>query len=250
MDAGSKDYHLEAAISKVFASESAWYVCDEAIQILGGMGYMKGTGLERVMRDLRIFRIFEGANDILRLFVALSGIQYAAPHLKELQKALKNPAANLGLLYKEVSNRAARKIGLGGVSFTDKVDPSLSDSAKLCAQSIDAFGEIVEQLLIKHGKNIIDQQFVLSRLGDCAIDIYGMACALSRATRSKTINLESADHELLMAQAWCIEAAERCNINRRKIENATYGKIYPKYAEIARNICAAQGIANSNPINV
>lgn len=37
MDGGSKDYHLEAAISKVFASESAWYVCDEAIQILGGM---------------------------------------------------------------------------------------------------------------------------------------------------------------------------------------------------------------------
>jgi very long chain acyl-CoA dehydrogenase len=36
MDNGSLDYHLEAAISKVFASEAAWYVCDEAIQILGG----------------------------------------------------------------------------------------------------------------------------------------------------------------------------------------------------------------------
>ena len=42
-------------------------------QILGGMGYMKDTGLEKVMRDLRIFRIFEGTNDILRLFVALTG---------------------------------------------------------------------------------------------------------------------------------------------------------------------------------
>ena len=44
-------------------------------QILGGMGYMKDTGLEKVMRDLRIFRIFEGTNDILRLFVALTGLQ-------------------------------------------------------------------------------------------------------------------------------------------------------------------------------
>ena len=43
------------------------------VQILGGMGYMKDTGQEKVMRDLRIFRIFEGTNDILRLFVALTG---------------------------------------------------------------------------------------------------------------------------------------------------------------------------------
>jgi very long chain acyl-CoA dehydrogenase len=62
--------------SQVFASEAAWTVTDEAIQILGGMGFMKECGLERVMRDLRIFRIFEGTNDILRLFVALTGTCY------------------------------------------------------------------------------------------------------------------------------------------------------------------------------
>ena len=70
---GYEDYQLEAAISKVFASEAAWFVTDEGIQILGGMGYMKDAGLEKVMRDLRIFRIFEGTNDILRLFIALTG---------------------------------------------------------------------------------------------------------------------------------------------------------------------------------
>merc|ERR1712141_914747 len=89
MDSGATDYQLEAAISKVFASEAAWFVTDEAIQILGGMGYMKDCGVEKVMRDLRIFRIFEGTNDILRLFVALTGIQYAGGHLRELQKAVK-----------------------------------------------------------------------------------------------------------------------------------------------------------------
>ena len=57
----------------MFASEAAWFVTDEGIQILGGMGYMKDAGLEKVMRDLRIFRIFEGTNDILRLFIALTG---------------------------------------------------------------------------------------------------------------------------------------------------------------------------------
>lgn len=73
MDRGYTDFQLEAAISKVYASEAAWFVVDEAIQILGGMGFMKSAGLERVMRDTRIFRIFEGTNDILRLFVALTG---------------------------------------------------------------------------------------------------------------------------------------------------------------------------------
>lgn len=73
MDAGFKDYQLEAAISKIWASEAAWYVVDETLQILGGMGYMRETGVEKVLRDTRIFRIFEGTNEILRLFVALTG---------------------------------------------------------------------------------------------------------------------------------------------------------------------------------
>lgn len=73
MDNGVKDFHLEAAISKIYASEAAWYVVDETLQILGGQGYMREMGIEKMLRDVRIFRIFEGTNEILRLFVALTG---------------------------------------------------------------------------------------------------------------------------------------------------------------------------------
>lgn len=97
MDNGVKDFHLEAAISKIYASEAAWYVVDETLQvnrnnyhssyqtflthfnfcfqILGGQGYMREMGIEKMLRDVRIFRIFEGTNEILRLFVALTGKQ-------------------------------------------------------------------------------------------------------------------------------------------------------------------------------
>jgi very long chain acyl-CoA dehydrogenase len=90
MDRGSKEFQLEAAISKIFASEAAWTVADDTIQILGGMGYMKETGTEKVMRDLRIFRIFEGTNDILRLFVALTGIQATGKSDKQPQNIIRS----------------------------------------------------------------------------------------------------------------------------------------------------------------
>ena len=272
MDLGSQDYHLEAAISKVFASEAAWHVCDEAIQILGGMGFMKDTGLERVQRDIRIFRIFEGTNDILRLFVALTGIQYAGANLKELQKAFKNPTANLGLIFKEFSNRAIKRVGFGGADLSSFVDPSLRDSSKLCAevnifyilmyliiviivfclkfQSVDIFGRTVESILIKYGKNIVDQQFLLNRLADCAIDIYAMTVVLARATQSIKNNLESADHERTMAQAWCIEAYDRVQVNNRKIHDSSFTQLYFKMTDISKTICAQQGVANNNPLNI
>lgn len=117
-------------------------------------------------------------------------------------------------------------------------------------QSIDIFGQTVEALLVKHGKNIIDQQFVLSRLADCAIDIYAMACVLSRCTRSIQSNLPSVEHERAMTHAWCIEAAERCLNNNKKINEASYNKIYPKYTQISKSICEAGGVANSNPLNI
>merc|ERR1712210_36334 len=125
----------EAAISKVFASDSAWFVTDEAIQILGGMGYMKDCGIEKVMRDLRIFRIFEGTNDILRLFIALTGIQYAGGHLKELQKAVQNPISNFGVVLGEVTKRGRSAIGISsGNMLASHVHPNLVDHAgTLCA---------------------------------------------------------------------------------------------------------------------
>lgn len=62
MDRGMTDYQIEAACGKVFASENAWYCVDETIQIYGGIGFMRALPYERMLRDLRIFRIFEGTN--------------------------------------------------------------------------------------------------------------------------------------------------------------------------------------------
>lgn len=246
MDAGSQDYHLEAAISKIFASESAWYVCDEAIQILGGMGFMKSAGLEKVMRDLRIFRIFEGTNDILRLFVALSGIQYAGSHLKELQRAFKNPAANLSLIFKEASQRAIRSVGLGGTDLSSHVVPELEPYAKKIAENIDMFGQTVEGLLIKYNKDIVNQQFILKRLADAAIDIYASVVTLSRASRTAKLNLETKDHELALAKAWCLEASDRARKSLRATSGGQHLELFSKMTEISKYITENEGVRTTH----
>ena len=143
----------------MFASEAAWFVTDEAIQILGGMGYMRDCGLEKVMRDLRIFRIFEGTNDILRLFVALTGIQYAGGHLRELQKAVASPISNFGVVLGEVAKRGKGAIGISSSNMlADSVHPNLVESAAQLCNDVTMFGDAVEKLLIKHGRLILLQE--------------------------------------------------------------------------------------------
>ena len=88
IDSGAKDYSVEAAISKVFCTEAMWNAANEALQIAGGNGYMKEFPYERAVRDSRINMIFEGTNEILRLYIALSGMKDAGDHLKETGKGL------------------------------------------------------------------------------------------------------------------------------------------------------------------
>lgn len=248
MDAGSKDYHLEAAITKCFASEAAWHVTDEAIQVMGGMGFMKETGLERVLRDIRIFRIFEGTNDILRLFVALTGLQYAGSHLKELQQAMKNPAANLGLIFGEGTKRARRAIGFTNGGTIEGIHPNLQESALLLGRGIEAFGYCSEGLLMKHGKNIIHEQFLLNRLANSAMDLYAGLVALSRASNSLTKNLPSCTHEEKIARVWVNEASDRIQLNLTAVKSSISQSNFKDMASISKDLCDNGNIVAERPL--
>merc|ERR1740123_691319 len=251
MDQGHKDYHLEAAISKIFASEAAWFVTDEAIQVLGGNGYMKALGLEKVMRDLRIFRIFEGTNDILRLFVALTGIQYAGGHLQELQRAIKNPIGNFGLVLGEVSKRVGHAVGMASANhLATHVHPNLVESAALTCKGVDAFGAAVEAVLIKHGKNIINEQFLLNRLANATIDIYASSCVLARCSKSLNEGVESAHHEEMMTKVWCEEAYTRITNNLNELKSAERLSNYDTMAEISKNVCSKNGPVQGGPLGM
>jgi very long chain acyl-CoA dehydrogenase len=113
---------------------------------------MRETGLERVLRDLRIFRIFEGANDVMRLFVALTGMQYAGKHLQHMAKEIK--AGGVSTLFGELKRRT---FGETGSDFSSVVHPSLRECASLLNIDVATFGKSVETLLAKHRRDIISK---------------------------------------------------------------------------------------------
>ncbi|XP_019359058.1 PREDICTED: very long-chain specific acyl-CoA dehydrogenase, mitochondrial [Gavialis gangeticus] len=250
MDMRVPDYKLEAAISKIFASEAAWHVTDECIQVLGGMGYMQETGVEKVMRDLRIFRIFEGTNDILRLFVALAGIEYAGDQLKRLQKNLLKPAGKVGAILQEIGLRAKRKVGIStGSSLQGIVHPDLDGSVDLVTKAVDLLGEAVESLLLKYGTKVVDKQFHLKRIADAAIDIYAMAVVLSRATRSLSLGQPTAEHEKLLCQTWCHEAFERVRGNLRAAKSPPWTQSFTNMELISHAVVQNGGVLASHPLS-
>ena len=70
LDAGDPDATLHAAMAKRFATDAGFRIADDALQLHGGYGYLKDFPIERYLRDLRVHRILEGTNEIMRVIIA------------------------------------------------------------------------------------------------------------------------------------------------------------------------------------
>ncbi|MFZ4713523.1 MAG: acyl-CoA dehydrogenase family protein [Bacteriovoracaceae bacterium] len=182
---GLKEYSMESAVCKVYCSEALWNTIDQAMQIAAGNGYMKEYPYERIMRDSRINLIFEGTNEILRCFLALSGIKEPSEDLKEVgkaadvSKALQDPIKSLGVL----SDFAKKRIGkMVSTKHLTKVHPSLQEHADDFIPMLNDFSIKVENSLMKHGSKIIDQELVQMRLANMVIELYVSIAVMSRST--------------------------------------------------------------------
>ena len=215
MDRGGRDYAIEAAMSKVFASEMMWSVSNECLQVMGGLGYSREYHYERFVRDSRINLIFEGTNEILRLFIALSGIQAPGKHLRELASALKDPLENYSMLLTELVSRVRERVI---TEELDRAHPKLKRPAVLIEEQADAFGQVIERLLRHYGKSIIDEQMLVERIADVGIDLYAMIAVVSRATRALEQGRDGASHEAQLASVFCERANRRIRRNLRAVE--------------------------------
>src|SRR5208337_1342167 len=99
IDRGSEDYMLETAILKVFSTEALWQGVYETLQVYGGQGYFTDEPFERMMRDARINTIGEGANEVLKAFIALGGMRDIGVGLKSTLDGLKRPGTFVPTLW-------------------------------------------------------------------------------------------------------------------------------------------------------
>jgi alkylation response protein AidB-like acyl-CoA dehydrogenase len=220
-DRGFEDYSVEAAISKVFASESLWRTADEALQIAAGNGYMCEFPYERMVRDSRINRIFEGTNEVLRLFIALSAMADVGGQLKELSNTLQgvfnDPIKGFGVLSDYALKRArlATGINLERGALT-RVDPMLKEPTVIFEQTTKELAIAVDRILRKHGKNIIGKQFASKRLADIMIDQFVLACVISRvdtALREKGAGAVVQERHILEVFAHQVQRRVRVNFD-------------------------------------
>uniref|UniRef100_A0A673WAJ2 Complex I assembly factor ACAD9, mitochondrial n=1 Tax=Salmo trutta TaxID=8032 RepID=A0A673WAJ2_SALTR len=213
---GVPDCSLEAAMVKVFSSEGGWICVSEALQVLGGLGYTKNYPYERYLRDCRILLIFEGTNEILRMYIALTGMQYAGKILTVI------------------------------VSLS----PILSqDSAKKLEQNVAHFGSTVENLLYRYGKTIVEEQLILKRVADVLINLYAMTAVLSRSSRSISIGLRNHDHEVLLANTFCTDAFFKNNYWITQLQKNSPENQDENIKKIAREVLEKRAYVCSHPLD-
>src|SRR3954464_3886090 len=181
VDAGVPDYSLESAICKVSGTEFLWYAANRVMQLKGGAGYMRDEPYEKILRDIHIFPIFEGANDFMRAFIALSGMKPVGEKLSELGKVgLGDPIGSIGVLAEYVGGRIQRQVRPDRITAAH---PELSELADSVSDQVKELRAVTESLLREHKKGIVERQFAQKRIADSIADIYAQIAVLSRATR-------------------------------------------------------------------
>ncbi|MDF2065045.1 acyl-CoA dehydrogenase family protein [Bacillus sp. Cr_A10] len=184
------EYAIECSINKVVGSEVLDYIVDEAVQLHGGYGFMQEYEVERIYRDSRINRIFEGTNEINRLIVpgtflkkAMKGelplLQKAQSLQEELLMMMPEEVSDAPLAQEKVLVANAKKIGLL--------------AAGLAAQ--------------RFGTKLEAEQEVLVNIANIANNIFAMESAVLRTEKAiDRVGVEKSNQKLLYTQIFCQEA--------------------------------------------
>ncbi|QJW96137.1 acyl-CoA dehydrogenase family protein [Frigoriglobus tundricola] len=185
IDKGAPDYMLETAILKVFSTEHLWTIVNDTLQVYGGKGYFCDQPIERWMRDARINTIGEGANDVLKAFIAVVGCRGPGMYLKGLQDQALGGVRGFFKSIPAALGVGAKLVAPWMTTGTPEVpvqSAELRDSAHTLGKLVREFGLKLPHVFLaaKTEENFAQAELVHERIADIAIDLYVSACVLAR----------------------------------------------------------------------
>src|ERR1700734_2433054 len=221
IDSGVEDYSVEAAMSKIFASEALQRSAYEALQIAAGSGFMRDYPYEQITRDCRILTIFEGTNEVLRLYIALSGLKDLGRSLGELKAAVddifNNFIKGFGVLTEYAEKRLTQATGMGRDKIEWPLQGALREAADVHERYTVELAKASEYLLRKYGKSVADRQHDLKRIADIGIDLFVGLCVLSRAASLREAPGDEGTQAIAIARVFAQQAKRRMAANVRRI---------------------------------
>lgn len=215
-DKGGYDLRLESAACKEWNTSRCWDILDDTMQIRGGRGYEKETSLrdrgeraipcERLMRDQRISRIFEGASEIMHLLMAREAVD---KHL-EIAGTMVDPKATLGAKVAALPKIAAfygrwypaTFLGFKG-RFGYGEFGDLAGHLRFVDRSARKLARQAFHGMIVHGPGLEQRQAFLFRWVDIAMELFAMAASVSRAKSMQDCNDAHAAEATELADAFC-----------------------------------------------
>jgi hypothetical protein len=224
-DAGSKDIRIEAALAKLWASEMAWKIADELVQIRGGRGYetaesLKARGekpipVEQHMRDMRINRIFEGSTEIMHLAIAREAVDQ---HLKVAGD----------ILEPETPLQDKARGAVAASAFYAKWLPKLVVGEGHKPKAYDEFGELAPHLryverssrrlarstfyaMGRWQAKLEQRQAFLGRIVDIGAELFAISSAVAYADTIAREQPERAESARELAALFCSHAKRRAD---------------------------------------
>jgi alkylation response protein AidB-like acyl-CoA dehydrogenase len=197
-----EEYAVECSILKVWVSEMLDMVADHVVQIYAGYGYVEEYPAERVYRDSRINRIFEGTNEINRLIITGWLMKRAMGGQLPLLVAIKQ------VMDEVMSSPAPSPDGHEGpVGVEHKM---LAQAKKL---SLFAAGTATQ----KYMQSVADQQEVMGAIADCVIELYAMESSILRAEKLLAKGDPAAEAAIAMTRYYAAKAMQTIELSSRKV---------------------------------
>ena len=224
-DQGGVDIRIEAAMAKMFASESLWKIVDKTMQLRGGRGYEKGRSLkargeppyaiERMMRDCRINMILEGSTEIMKLFLAREAMD---SHLKRIGVLLNRNVSTgqkVAEAFKIMGHYAAwypKQFFQSLSSGSYKEMGDLSGQFGYVEKSSHRLARTLFYYMARYQQKLEKRQHILGRLMEIGTDLFAMAATCSYAASLNKKNPK--DHSPIdLAHYFCRLARRRINEN-------------------------------------